>query len=50
MINPNINICKKVWRLTEMKEIKKIARLALPHIEYRQSFYIIKKKRTHFRK
>ena len=40
MINPNINICKKVWRLTETKEIKKIARLALPHIEYRQSFYI----------
>ena len=40
MINPDINICRKIWGLTETKESKKIIKLALPHIEFRQSFYI----------
>ena len=42
MINPDINICKKIWGLTETKESKKIIKLALPSIEFRQSFYILR--------
>ena len=40
LINPDINIFKKIWCLTETKEGKKIVKVALPHIEFRQSFYI----------
>ena len=42
MINPDINICKKIWRLTETKESKKIIKLVLPHVEFRKSFYIFR--------
>ena len=42
MINHDINICKKIWGLTETKESKKIIKLALPSIEFRQSFYLLR--------
>ena len=40
MINPDINIYRKIWGLTETKENKKLIKLVLPSIEFRQSFYI----------
>ena len=40
MINPNINVYRKIWGLTETKENKKLIKLVLPSIEFRQSFYI----------
>ena len=39
-INPDLNICKKVWRLSEVKESKKLLKIVLPNIEFRQTFYI----------
>ena len=39
-INPDINILRKIWGLSETKEIKKMLKLALPSIELRKSFYI----------
>ena len=39
-INPNINVLRKVWGLSETKEVKKMLKLVLPSIEYRKSFYI----------
>ena len=39
-INPDINILRKIWGLSETKEIKKMLKLALPSIEFRKSFYI----------
>ena len=40
MINPDINIFRKIWGLTETKESKNLIKLALPNIDYRQTFYI----------
>ena len=40
MINPDINVYRKIWGLTETKENKKLIKLVLPSIEFRQSFYI----------
>ena len=40
MINPDRNIFRKIWGLTETKESKNLIKLALPNIDYRQSFYI----------
>jgi hormone-sensitive lipase len=40
LINPDIKICQKIWGLTETKESKKLIKIVLPHIEYRQTFYI----------
>ena len=42
LINPNIEICQKIWGLTETKESKKLIKIVLPHIEYRESFYILR--------
>ena len=39
-INPDINILRKIWGLSETKEMKKMLKLALPSIELRKSFYI----------
>ena len=39
-INPDINILRKIWGLSETKEVKKMLKLALPSIELRKSFYI----------
>ena len=43
LINPDINICQKIWGLTETKESKKLIKIVLPHIEYRETFYILRK-------
>ena len=43
LINPNLKICQKIWGLTETKESKKLIKIVLPHIDYRQSFYISRK-------
>ena len=40
MINPDINIFRKIWGLTETKESKNLIKLVLPNIDYRQTFYI----------
>ena len=40
LINPDINICQKIWGLTETKESKKLIKIVLPHIEFRETFYI----------
>lgn len=40
LINPDINICQKIWGLTETKESKKLIKIVLPHIDYRETFYI----------
>ena len=40
LINPDIKICQKIWGLTETKESKKLIKIVLPHIEYRETFYI----------
>ena len=39
-INPDINILRKIWGLSETKEMKKMLKLILPSIELRKSFYI----------
>lgn len=44
LINPDIKICQKIWGLTENKESKKLIKIVLPHIEYRETFYISRKK------
>jgi len=44
LINPDIKICQKIWGLTENKESKKLIKIVLPHIEYRETFYIARKK------
>ena len=44
LINPDIKICQKIWGLTEDKESKKLIKIVLPHIEYRETFYISRNK------
>ena len=41
-INPDMNILKKIWGLSETKEMKRMLKLALPSIDFRQSFYIMR--------
>ena len=43
LINPNLKICQKIWGLTETRESKQLIKIVLPHIDYRQSFYIFRK-------
>ena len=40
LLNPDINVCRKLWTLTETKEAKKLIKIVLPGIKYRASFYI----------
>ena len=41
-INPDMNILRKIWGLSETKEMKRMLKLALPSIDFRQSFYIMR--------
>jgi len=44
LINPDIKICQKIWGLTDYKESKKLIKIVLPLIKYRETFYISRKK------